>query len=845
MTIGGNSLVRISDNGESHDRLEVSMKKLLLVSALLLLSVALLSQRAPLGRIGLQPDGSFLLVSGWRVRPAGTQLALSTFPMSSALSRDGRWVVILQGGYLKPSLSVHNSTTLQEVSRVEVPDGWLGLAFAPNSNMLYLSGGSQSCIYEFALQDNGRLETRRTFTVIPADQRKHTDFLGDLAISPDGRSILAAGLFRNSIFMVNPQSGMVTEEFKTGLRPYRILYHPDGKSFFVTSWADGSLYHHNAISGERIARVPLGPALMDMIWRDKKTVNEEGEAAPFKARLFVTASNSNRVHVLAVSEDKGLRRLESLNVAMTPRQPAGMTPSGLALSADQDRLYVVCSDANAVAVADVSQEKTRLMGFVPTGWYPTAARGLDGRRLLVLNGRGAASFPNPKGPDPSRRAAPVHTGLSSVEYVAAIQKGSASLIQDVDEQIDEYTQTVMRNSPYRDELLDRPPVSSASASVLRQIEHVVYIVKENRSYDQVLGDLGIGNGDPSLTLFGEDISPNHHKLAREFVLLDNFYVNADVSADGHNWTSAAIAPAYVQRMWPNSYGGRRRHYDYEGGEVAALPPAGYLWTNAAAKQISMRNYGWWATNITPIPKEGPQIQAVRDPVLATCTHMYYRNFDLDYPDTERIKPFLRDLKEFEESGKMPKLILLKIPNDHTSGTAPGKIGARSAVADNDAALGTVIEALSRSKFWATMAVFVLEDDAQNGPDHVDSHRAPAFILSPFTRGRGIDSTMYNTTSMLRTIEMILGLQPMTHFDAAATPMVASFRAARDMTPYSPEKPRYSLEERNPANSATAARSARLNLEEADMIDDDEMNEILWLALKGTPPPPPVRSIFAW
>lgn len=821
------------------------MVRFLALFVLLFLSFALMSQRAPLGRIGLQTDGSFLLASGWQIKPAGRQIPLSTFPMASVLSRDRRWVVILQGGYLKPSLSVHNAKTLEEVSRTEVPDGWLGLAFAPNSNLLYVSGGSQSSIYEFALQDDGRLEARRTFPVVPAEKRKHTDFLGDLAIAPDGRSILVAALFRNSIFTINPQSGMVTEEFKTGLRPYRILYHPDGKSYFVTSWADGSLYHHNAISGEQIARLPLSPALMDMVWRDKKTVNEEGEAARFQARLFVSAANSNRVHVLAVGEDKSLRRLESINVAMTPRQPAGMTPSGLALSADQDRLFVVCSDANAVAVADVSLEKTRLMGFVPTGWYPTAARGLEGGRLLVLNGRGQASFPNPRGPDPSRRAAPAHSGLTEVQYVGAIQKGSASLIEPFEDQLDEYSAMVLRNSPYRDELLDTPLTPRTAMAVLKQIEHVVYIVKENRTYDQVLGDLGTGNGDPSLTLFGETVTPNHHKLAREFVLLDNFYVNADVSADGHNWTSAGIAPAYVQRMWPNGYGGRRKHYDYEGGEVAALPPAGYLWTNAAAKQISMRNYGWWATNITPVPKDGPQIRAVRDPVLAACTNMFFRNFDLDYPDTERVKPFLDDLKKFEAEGKMPKLILLKIPNDHTSGTAAGKIAARSAMADNDAAFGTVIEALSRSRFWAKMAVFVLEDDAQNGPDHVDSHRSPAFLLSPFTRGRGIDSTMYNTTSMLRTIELILGLQPMTHFDAAATPMHAAFRQAADMSPYTAEKPRYSLDERNAANSATAARSAKLNLEEADMIDDDEMNEILWLALKGTPPPPPVRSIFSW
>jgi hypothetical protein len=296
-------------------------------------------------------------------------------------------------------------------------------------------------------------------------------------------------------------------------------------------------------------------------------------------------------------------------------------------------------------------------------------------------------------------------------------------------------------------------------------------------------------------------------------------------------------------MWPNSYGARRRHYDYEGGEPAALPPAGYIWTNAAQKGISMRNYGWWATNITPAPAQGPQIQTVRDPVLATVTCMDYRNFDLDYPDLDRAKVFLRELAEFETKGEFPQLVFLKIPNDHTSGTAAGKIHPLSANADNDAALGQVIEGLTKSRFWPSMAVFVLEDDAQNGPDHVDSHRSPAFLLSPYTRGRGIDSSMYNTTSVLRTIEILLGLRPMTHFDAAARPMFAAFRKEPDLTPYVAEKPRISLTQRNPATSATAARSARLDFSDADRIDDDELNDILWRAIRKTEPPAPVRSFF--
>jgi DNA-binding beta-propeller fold protein YncE len=823
--------------------------KPLAVFILLALGALLVSQPAPPERVGPRPDGRVLLPNGFTIQPAGRQLKLSTFPMASQISPDGRYLLILQGGYLKPSISVHALPGLAEVSRLEFDDAWLGLAFVPDrSNLFYVSGGSRSCVYEVALSAEGRLVVNRTFPLVAADKRTAADFAGDLAISPDGRLIYAAMLHRNSIMVVNPQSGRVIEEFKTGPRPYRILFHPDGKSFFVTSWSDGALYHHDAANGTRLWRLGLGPGLMDMALAVKKPRLDEGAEFPYAARLFVAAANTNNVYVVGLTESKEARRIETLNLSLTALQPAGMTPSSLHLSSDETRLLAACSDVNAVAVADTSLARSRVLGYVPTGWYPTASRLLPDGALAILNGRGERSFPNPRGPNPSQRAASAHQGISSIEYVGRIQNGSVTLVADWSSNLDGHTRTVQANTPYHDRLLADARVPAESVIPTRPgdstpIRHVVYIIKENRTYDQVLGDLGLGNGDPALTLFGEKISPNHHKLAREFVLLDNFYVNADVSADGHNWSTAAIAPPYVQRMWPNSYGGRRKLYDYEGGEPAALPPAGYLWSNAAAAGLSMRNYGWWATNISPIPASGPQIQNVRDPLLAKVTCMEFRNFDLDYPDVERAKVFLRELAAFEKKGAFPQLVFLKLPNDHTSGTAPGKVSAVSAVADNDLAFGQVIEALSKSKFWPYMAVFVLEDDAQNGPDHVDSHRSPAYILSPYTRGRGVDSSFYNTTSMLRTMELILGLRPMTMFDAAARPMFAAFTGKADLRPYAHLRPGVPLDERNPQQSATAARSLRLDFSEADRIDDDELNDILWRSIRGTEPPAPVRSWF--
>src|SRR5581483_9267157 len=481
----------------------------------------------------------------------------------------------------------------------------------------------------------------------------------------------------------------------TGRRPYRILFNPDGKSFYVTSWADGSLTHHQTANGAILQTLRLGAHPTDMAWRDRATraeESEEGSREPgFRARIFVAAANTNSVYSVGVSDSGDLRVVETINVSTTPNHPLGMTPSALSLSPDQSRLYVVCSDANAAAVVDVTSARSQVLGFISTGWYPTAARALADGRLVVLNGKGARSYPNPNGPNPTKRQ-----NSSSIQYVANLQTGSASFIPALnDDALASYTAEVKSNSPYSDEKLDAVPPGIPAA-----LTHVLYIVKENRSYDQVLGDIGKGESDPSLCLFTEKAGPNHHKLAREFVLFDNFYVSADVSADGHNWSTSAIANDFVEKMWPSTYGRRNPNYDFEGGEPAAYPPAGYLWTNAAAAGISMRNYGYWVENKRQAGADGVQIEKVLDPVLAKVTNMKYRSFDLDYPDVKRAQVFMDDIAQFEASNQMPSLIFLRLGNDHTSGTTPGKIAPLSSFADNDYALGMIVERMSHSKFWA-------------------------------------------------------------------------------------------------------------------------------------------------
>jgi DNA-binding beta-propeller fold protein YncE len=813
------------------------------------LAVVLVSQPAPHERVGPLPDGGFLLNSGWILHPAGKQVPLSTLPMSLALSPDGKYLLALNGGYMPPSVSVLDTVRQEEISRVPIADGWLGLTFSPDGKLVYVGGGSRAAVFEFSFEA-GRLTPARTFAVVAESERTSRDFIGDVAVSPNGRLLYAADLYRDSVVVINPQSGRVVDRFKTARRPYRILFHPDGQSFFVSSWADGTVLNHKTDTGEVLEAVRIGPHPTDMVWRDGPLPGEDASSATWKARLYVAAANTNSVGVVGVSETQHLQVIGNINVSFAPRQPAGMTPSGLALNADRSQLFVVCSNANAVAVVDVTEERAKVAGFLPTGWYPTAARALADGRLVVLNGRGVRSYANPRGPDPTRKAVPAHLGESGVEYVGRMQTGTASFIEPFNaDQLAAHTRTVMANTPYRDIYMydarvpaGNPIPSSPSAS--SPIQHVIYIVKENRTYDQVFGDLKEGNGDPSLTLFGENAGPNHRKLAREFVLLDNFYVNSDVSADGHNWTTAAIAPDYVEKLWPSSYAKRRKLSDYQGQEPAAKPPAGYLWTNAIAAGVSLRNYGYFVTNRAKPGPDGVQVEKVNDPVLRPVTNLRYRSFDLNYSDLDRAKVFLQDLAEFEKSGSMPRLILMRLGNDHTSGTSPGKIAPLASFADNDYALGLIVEAVSKSRFWPKTAIFVLEDDAQNGADHVDSHRSPAFVLSPYVKRHAVDSTMYNTTSMLRTMELILGLRPMTHFDASSRPMHAAFQAAPDLHPYQAEKPRISLEERNPASSPTAATSARMDFSDADRIDDHLLNRVLWLAIRGREEPAPVSSFFS-
>jgi hypothetical protein len=381
-------------------------------------------------------------------------------------------------------------------------------------------------------------------------------------------------------------------------------------------------------------------------------------------------------------------------------------------------------------------------------------------------------------------------------------------------------------------------------------EHVVYIIKENRTYDQVLGDLPQADGDPSLVFFPRPISPNHHALAERFGIFDRFFVNAEVSPDGHNWSMAAYVTDYAEKTIPSNYSSRGRNYDYEGWnrgvlaeEDVAEPSAGYLWNLAERAGITYRNYGEFVDEPDdPTGTKMPAYTATK-PTLQAHTNTAYAGFSMQVPDQQRVDVWLKEFNQYVQTGQMPALELVRLPNDHTAGASAGKPTPRAYMADNDLALGRIIEALSRSPFWKNTVVFVLEDDAQDGPDHVDSHRSPLLVISPYNRGR-IFHRFANTTDVLATIEDILRLGRMSQFDYYGRPLREIWEETPDLKPYSVLTPSVSLKELNPPRGAMAEASKQLTLKVEDTSNEDLFNRILWRTIKGDQPYPGVKRMSA-
>jgi DNA-binding beta-propeller fold protein YncE len=817
-------------------------------------AVGSVAQRGPAvpnwpGSLG---KGVTLLPNGWKIQPAGRHIQVGDLPLAMIESPDGRSLIITNNGYAKPTLTVVDLTRGYVASRATVEHAWLGLAWHPDGRRVFSSGAGQTTVNEFYFASNrltaggvfamGR-DTQRPMPGINRPEPVEQSFVGGIALAPDGRALYAVHVLGEALTMVDLKSGLVRRTVDLGAEAYTCVVSPDGKTVFVSVWGGAKVMAFDAATLDK---------------RGEAVVGEHPNAMVFSKdarRLYVACANTNAVWVL---DTAALTVKEQVSIALYPNVPPGATPNGLGLSPDGTRLLVASADNNAVAVVDVSDpDHSAVAGFIPTGWYPTAAQfSRDGTKIFVLSGKGLTSSPNPRG------AQPGVPGSGDGQYSGAMLQGSLSIIPTPDAiTLLAMTKTVYALTPLAAATV-LAPASAPSASPIptkvggrSPIKHVFYIIRENRTYDQILGDLERGNGDPTLCLFGEETTPNAHALAREFVLFDNFYVDAEVSYDGHAYSTGAYATDFVEKIWPTNYGGRGARYLSEGGGKmrnaygnVAAPLNGYIWDSCIRAGVSVRSYGEFVSR-------GAEPEDDRDmgkgDVTATVPGLKHRvdpnypPFDLSIPDNKRVDIWLEEFRQFEKSDQLPSLNIIRLGGDHTAGTRAGYPTPRAMIAENDAALGRLVEAISNSRFWKESAIFVLEDDAQNGPDHVDAHRSPAFAISPFIKRGSVDSTLYTTSGMLRTMELILGVPPMSQLDTAATPMYNAFQATPVLAPFKARPARIDVVERNAMNAWGAAASAHMDLAEADMAPELELNEVIWRSVRGaaSPMPPPVRAAF--
>jgi YVTN family beta-propeller protein len=783
-----------------------------------------------------------VLPNGWAISPAGRQVPLTDLPLNILPLGDGKQALVSTNGYNAHQLHLVDLAAAKSLAAQTVDQSWFGLALTPDEKNIWWSAGGLGFLHTFELRGNELVPSKRvrpdaasSSDQSTASQRKQV-FRSGVTFDAPKKLAYSLDVNNGTLTVLRLDDGGTVRSAPTGKRPYDVALARDGSRLYVSDWADRCVLVLNASDLKVSAKIPVGehPNQIAIHPRD--------------GRIFVACASTNSVSVI---DPVSARVTETISTSLFPRAPEGSTPDALAIAPDGKTLYVGNADNNCVAVIDISTaNQSQVKGFIPTGWYPTAvAITPDGKQLLVGVGKGNGTAPNPIDKDIKPES-----GKRRYPYIGTLLSGALSIVPVPDDkELAAYTAQVYRNCPYSDRLLEAVPASYKTAIPTKvgdpsPIKHVIYIIKENRTYDQVFGDVKEGNGDPSLVMFGEEVTPNHHKLAREFVLLDNLYCNGHVSRDGHPWSTMAYHTDYVARDWALTYSSRKGVDDDEEGNLSKAP-SGYLWDACARKGISYRSYGEYGRRVSEpdgkfridgavpglVGHMCPDYGIEKKPVAGTAR------------DTDRVETFLREFHRFEKDGNLPRFIVMSLGEDHTSGTKPGAFTPQACVASNDVALGRLIDAVSHSKYWPETAIFVIEDDPQNGPDHVDAHRTVGLVVSPYTKRRVVDSTQYSTVSMIRSIELILGLAPLSQYDAAARPMFNSFTDQADLAPYQQVPARIDLTATNGKNAYGAARSARMDFSEYDRIDDFELNEILWRAIKGenAPLPPAVRRAIAY
>jgi YVTN family beta-propeller protein len=761
---------------------------------------------------------SKLLFNGWSVSPVGEQVPVGDMPLKMLISPDKKQLVLTSLGFSGQHLTTIDLATRKTIQDVADNRVWNGLAFSSDGSKLFVGGGNSGKLIEFAY-DAGKLTKT-------SEMRNSADsFISGIAVQPGSGALYACDEGKNLVYQIDPTTLTIKASIPSGANPHTCAFGEDSRYLYISNWGGNSISVIDTAVGKRVRDIRVG-------------VRPNAMALAPDGRLFVTCAGDNSVHIIqtrslekreagptqSTRPPEGVR--EILNTALEPTELEGSSPVGVCVSENGKTLYVANADNNDVMVADISNPNTTAIeGFIPTGWYPTSVATVDDH-LLVATGKGLGSRANypaqTKFPLKGREGQPY-------DYDASCFEGHVSFMPEPKlAQLTDLTAAVRANTPFRLSQVTQTAFKSNSIVPDRvgapsPINHVLYVIMENRTYDQVFGDLKPGNGDPYLCMYGQKVTPNRHKLAKDYVLLDNLYCNSEVSVDGHSWCDAAIATDENQRSWTSSYS---QHGDVTNAEELETPAGGYLWDAARRHGLSVKAYGegdtdWLGGHAVPVNDRGTW------------------NGDRDM---DRADGWIRDLHTAEKNGHLANFMIMSLGEDHTSGTRPGSFTPEASVGSNDQAIGKIVEAATKSKFWNSMAIFFVEDDAQNGPDHVDAHRTFGLVISPWVKRRKVDSTMYSQVSMVRTIELLLGLPPLTQYDAAAKPMFDVFMKRPQDQLYTLIPAQTDLYAKNTPASPGAQASMKMDFSEYDHAPEDALNRVLWAeARPGEPYPGTHRS----
>ncbi|MGQ9578099.1 MAG: bifunctional YncE family protein/alkaline phosphatase family protein [Candidatus Aminicenantales bacterium] len=845
--------------------------------------------------VGYKEDGSAVVPVNQVLTPFGFQIELPRMrPQALAISPDRRLVavsgktnelVIIDPADIKIWQRVlfpaeTQNEPLPEISSTNIlePDkegqiSYIGLLFSGDGKKIYLSNVNGS-IKVFSVNNDGKVYPSHTIPLPPANApRRQEEIPAGLALSADGRTLYVCGNLSNRLLEIDSYFGKVKRTFDVGVAPYDVVL-TKGKAY-VSNWGGGRP-EEGDLTGPagRGTLVKVDPekhiacqGSVSVIDLNSGRMIKEIEAqlhssalalSPDEKYLVVANAASDNLTVVDTDTDEVV---ETIWVKRSPVDPFGASPNALCFLPDGKKLLVANGTQNAVAVIDFKPQKrkSRLQGLIPVAWFPGALAWDQVRqKLWVANIKGLANQPRMD----------EETGL--VGFNSHQYQGSISVFSlPAKKELRKLTRQVYVNF-HRErikEALKKPRLAAKPVPVPERIgepslvKHVVYIIKENRTYDQVLGDVAEGNGNPSLCLFGQDVTPNQHKLVKEFVLLDNVYCSGILSADGHQWSTSAFGTDYLEKSfagWPRSYPDGMSEDEVD---ALAYASSGFIWDNCLKHGISIWNFGefampdcrwkdqrkagspgwkdFWEEYLTG---KGEIIIGSKPgiPTIAGFTPTDYVGWNMNVPDVWRARYIKNQVAKWEEEGSMPQLVLICLPNDHTSGTKPGMPTPRAAVADNDLAFGQIVEAFSHSSFWKEMVILAIEDDPQNGFDHISGYRTTAYLAGPYIKRGAVIHTNYNTTSFLRTIEQILGLPPMNQFDATATPMFDCFSEQPDFRPFMAVANRIPLDELNPEPEEiadpllrkNALLSCRLNFCQIDACPETLLNRIIWHSIKG-------------